>query len=78
MSKSTITMSEYLKKAECFIIPYYQRGYIWGKKRENGNNSVNFITQNLIEGFVKKKTVFLQGVTVVKKNETIILIDGLL
>ena len=76
MSKSTITMSEYLKKAECFIIPYYQRGYIWGKKRENGNNSVNFITQNLIEGFVKKKTVFLQGVTVVKKNETIILIDG--
>lgn len=77
MNKTTISMAEYINKAKLFIIPYYQRGYVWGKKRENGDNSVQFITQNLIDGYQNKKAeIFLQGVTVVEKDENIVLIDG--
>lgn len=75
--QSTITLEKYLNQVKCFIIPYYQRGYIWGKKRTNGDDSVSFISKTLIEGFRKsKKELFLQGVTVVDKNGTVTLIDG--
>lgn len=30
---ATITLREYLEKKKTFVIPYYQRGYVWGKSR---------------------------------------------
>ena len=30
---ATITLREYLEKKKCFIIPDYQRGYVWGKNK---------------------------------------------
>lgn len=81
MEKSTITLENYINKTQTFIIPYYQRGYVWGKKRENGDDSVHYITQTLLDGYEKskengKKEIFLQGVTVVEKNNSVYLIDG--
>ena len=28
---TTITLREYLNKKKVFVIPTYQRGYVWGK-----------------------------------------------
>ena len=35
---ATITLREYLGKKKDFVIPEYQRGYIWTKKRIEPKN----------------------------------------
>lgn len=76
--KATISLREYLNKGKSFVIPNYQRGYIWGKEREGGGkDSVTYMMDSLIGGYEDgKKEVFIQGVTVSTSNTDIILIDG--
>lgn len=76
--KSIISLREYLEKGKTFVIPDYQRGYIWGKENPKYTmNSVDHLLQsldNVIEQDGKK--LFLQGVTVIEQNNQIIVIDG--
>ena len=38
--KTTITLQEYLSKGKTFVIPNYQRGYIWGQEGRSKTNAV--------------------------------------
>jgi hypothetical protein len=73
-----ITLKEYLDKGKTFVIPNYQRGYIWGKLNKSDKNSVEFILDTIKLGFSKETDVFLQGMTVSESPEIgeIELIDG--
>ncbi|NLX67575.1 MAG: DUF262 domain-containing protein [Bacteroidales bacterium] len=73
-----ISLKEYLDKGKTFVIPNYQRGYIWGKsnKSDKDKNSVEFILDTKIDGFSKQTDIFLQGVTVSESDTNIELIDG--
>lgn len=75
---ATITLRQYLDKDMAFVIPDYQRGYIWGKKRAAGDDSVTYIMKTLTSKFRVSAPVFLQGVTVTESRECreIALIDG--
>ena len=74
-----ITLQEYLGKGKTFVVPEYQRGYVWGKKRVGEEkDSVTNLMEDLISHFFNNKNadVFLQGITVAEKGKEIILIDG--
>ncbi len=77
---ATITLREYLEKEKTFVIPNYQRGYVWGKKsKENDLDAVSYILEkSLIPGFKNNTPIFIQGITVTEKDKEkeIILIDG--
>ncbi len=74
---ATITLREYLEKEKCFVVPNYQRGYVWGKaKQGKGKDAVTYILDSLIQGFNDNVEVFIQGVTVSETDKDIILIDG--
>ena len=71
-----ITLEDYLEKKKTFVIPDYQRGYVWGKNRKDGKNSVEKLIDDLIFRFNNNSDVFLQGFTVTETQDEIILIDG--
>ena len=74
---ATITLREYLKKKN-FVIPYYQRGYVWGKNRPDGRkNSVSYLLEeSLIPNYKSESFVFLQGITVFEDKNQVVIIDG--
>ena len=73
---ATISLREFIEKKKTFVIPNYQRGYIWGKSRGSEKNSVQYALES-IENCVKNGTdLFLQGITVSETENQIILIDG--
>jgi len=75
---ATITLREYIGKNKIFVVPNYQRGYVWGKKpKESGKkDAVTYILENsLIPGFEKNTEVFIQGITVCE-GDRIVLVDG--
>lgn len=80
--KTTITLREYLgvlKDAGSFVIPDYQRGYVWGQKKKDAPvDSVSYLIHSLKEAYSEKKDVFLQGITVHEEKESydIVLVDG--
>ena len=81
MTSNTITLVEYLTKVDpnngAFIIPSYQRGYVWGQERVGQRvNSVVNILESLIDGFNNNKEIFLQGITVCEDGNNITLVDG--
>ena len=61
MANTIISLREYLNKGKSFVIPNYQRGYIWGKEREGGGkDSVTYMMDSLIAGYEDgKKEVFI-------------------
>lgn len=74
---ATITLREYLEKGKTFVVPNYQRGYVWGKKRpKDDRDSVSYMLDSLLDSFRNNTEVFIQGVTVSETEEGIILIDG--
>lgn len=76
---ATITLGEYLAKKKTFVIPEFQRGYVWGKKRKYGEkDSVSYILDDFILKYNsdRERDVFLQGVTVCEGEHEIMLIDG--
>ena len=84
--KNTIPLREYIGKLKGngrFVIPDYQRGYIWGQYNPNhfsqdGLDSVSFLVNSILKGFETKRDVFLQGITVhtVPSTNDIVLVDG--
>lgn len=74
---ATITLREYLEKGKTFVVPNYQRGYVWGRKRpKDDRDSVSYMMDSLLDSFRNNTEVFIQGVTVSETEEGIILIDG--
>ena len=75
---ATITLKEYLEKGKTFVIPNYQRGYVWGKKSKGKDlDAVSYMLEkSLIPGFKNNTPIFIQGITVTENDEEIILIDG--
>lgn len=73
---SIITLKDYLEKHKTFVIPAYQRGYVWGKNRDGEKNSVEKLIDDFITRFNSQSEMFLQGVTVTETSEEIVLIDG--
>lgn len=71
-----ITLKEYLEKGKTFVIPSYQRGYVWGKKRPGEKDSVSNFIDDLLSRYTEKAELFLQGFTVTEMGSEIILIDG--
>lgn len=80
MKNNTYTLAEYLNLVSqdgTFVIPSYQRGYVWGQEKPNQKkNSVDNILDTLIDGFNNDKDVFLQGITVCEVKPNIVLVDG--
>lgn len=80
MKKNTYTLSEYVNLVSdnrTFIIPSYQRGYIWGQEKTGvRKNSVVNILDTLIDGFKNEKDIFIQGITVCETGNDIVLVDG--
>lgn len=74
---ATITLREYLEKKKCFIIPDYQRGYVWGKNKPGeAKDAATHMMNSLVNGFKTKTKIFIQGVTVSESDKEIVLIDG--
>lgn len=79
---ATITLREYIEdkgRDKSFLIPNYQRGYVWGKtpKEKDRKDAVTYILEDsLIPGFNEQTQVFIQGITVCENPKQIILIDG--
>ena len=75
---ATITLKEYLEKGKTFVIPNYQRGYVWGKKTKGKDlDAVSYMLEkSLIPGFNNNTPIFIQGITVTENDKEIILIDG--
>ena len=77
MSNSVVSLKDLLEKNKRFVIPYYQRGYIWGKSHPDGSkDSVSYILDSITESFKNRSELFLQGITVTENEESITLIDG--
>ena len=84
--KNTIPLKEYIGKLKGngrFVIPDYQRGYIWGQYNhyhfsQDVLDSVSFLVNSILKGFETKRDVFLQGITVhtVPSTNDIVLVDG--
>lgn len=73
---ATITLAEYLAKGKTFVVPAYQRGYVWGKHRIGEKDSVSYLIDDIVMRFVNETDLFLQGVTVQETEREIVLIDG--
>ncbi|CAM4161549.1 DUF262 domain-containing protein [Flavobacterium antarcticum] len=76
MESPLISLKTYLEKGKPFRIPYYQRGYVWGKSRDSQKNSVQFLMESIVNCFKNNTDLFLQGVTVSESTTEIELIDG--
>ncbi|MDE5784253.1 MAG: DUF262 domain-containing protein [Prevotella sp.] len=80
--KTTITLQDYiniLNNKGCFVIPDYQRGYVWGqRKKGESTDSVSHLIHTLKKAYHPKQDIFLQGVTVHEKKNSydIVLVDG--
>ncbi len=75
MDKTTYTLNEFIEfsKKSSFVIPYYQRGYIWGKKTNKEKDSIHFLLDDLLK-VLEGRDVFLQGITTT--DDGIDIIDG--
>ena len=76
MESPLISLKVYLEKGKPFRIPYYQRGYVWGKSRDAQKDSVQFLIESIKNCYDNKTELFLQGVTVSESESEIELIDG--
>ena len=76
MSNNVITVGNFLIKHLPFLVPNYQRGYIWGKSRGNEKDSVSFLMESILNSFQNNTELFLQGITVCEHDNVIELIDG--
>lgn len=72
--KNELTLEDYILKGKTFVIPYYQRGYVWGKGNKT-DNAVDYMLTSIENGFEMKEDIFLQGITVTEDDQ-ITLIDG--
>ena len=68
INRTTISLREYiglLHNEGSFVIPDYQRGYVWGqRKKDEPIDSVTYLIGTLKDAYSLRKDVFLQGITV--------------
>ena len=82
INRTTISLREYiglLHNEGSFVIPDYQRGYVWGqRKKDEPIDSVTYLIGTLKDAYSQKKDVFLQGITVHGDDNSydINLVDG--
>ncbi len=82
VGKTAISLNEYiglLHNEGSFVIPDYQRGYVWGqRKKDETMDSVSYLIKTLKDAYASKKEVFLQGITVhgTADSYDINLVDG--
>lgn len=80
--EATVSLHDYinlLNNEGCFVIPDYQRGYIWGQRKKNNPvDSVTVLIRTLKDAFITEKDVFLQGITAhgITNSYDICLVDG--
>lgn len=84
--KSTINLGEYISKLKGkgqFIIPKYQRGYIWGQynstlANNNMQDSVTYLVDSILQHYENKAELFMQGITVshVEDKDDYVIVDG--
>lgn len=81
-NKTTISLRKYigiLNNKGFFVIPDYQRGYVWGQRKKNDPiDSVTHLIGTLKDAYPLNKDVFLQGITVhgVPNSYDITIVDG--
>ena len=73
---ATISLRQFLEKGKTFVIPNYQRGYVWGKSRGSEKDSVEYLLESIENSLTNNTELFLQGVTVTETDNEIKLIDG--
>lgn len=73
---TTKTLKDLLFSGKSFVIPFYQRGYIWGKSRNTQKNSVEYMLDSIFTHIQENKELFIQGITVCETDDKIELIDG--
>ena len=73
---TTIQLKGYLAKGKTFVIPYYQRGYVWGKQRNGEDDSVTYLMKDIRNRYESDSELFLQGFTVTERKNEIVIIDG--
>lgn len=73
---ATITLRQFLAKGKTFVIPNYQRGYVWGKSRGSEKDSVEYLLESIENILTNNTELFLQGITVTETDNEIKLIDG--
>lgn len=59
---ATITLREYLAKEKTFVVPRYQRGYVWGKgNRGKHKDAATYMMDSLINatGFISSKNAYI-------------------
>ena len=84
---SVITLDQYINLVKTddkwFVIPAYQRGYVWGKTSRGKTDSVTYLCQTLLDGYRNQSRLFLQGITLSEEKSAdgrrtgnYIIIDG--
>lgn len=75
-TNSTLCWRDVINKHKTLVIPYYQRGYIWGKASDKRTtDAVTFMLDTLENP--NGENIFIQGVTVWENDDDeIFLIDG--
>lgn len=74
-TESTLSWADVINKRKELVIPYYQRGYIWGKSsNKRSTDAVTFMLDSLEDK--RGEEVFIQGITVWEDTDSIYLIDG--
>lgn len=72
-----MTIRQLLQTAEGkFCIPVYQRRYVWGVEDDYGHNRVAKLTDELIAACADGADVFLQGITLVQREDGYEVVDG--
>lgn len=66
----------YFSSDKPFLVPYYQRGYVWGKSNADKEDTVRTILASILEGYRAGVSMFLQGITVSEGAEYVEIIDG--
>lgn len=75
MGTPIITLRQYLEKTGengRFVIPDYQRGYIWGQanlRDKEKEDSVNYMLNSLLTGYEEANNIVIQGFTVKESLE---------
>ena len=70
-----MNIKEYFENGN-FIIPNYQRGYKWGVPNKDKECAVSILMDSLINAYSKLPEYYVQGVTVYKDKNKVVLIDG--
>ena len=82
INRSTICLADFIGKLNqrgSFVIPDYQRGYVWGQKPKHASkevDSVTYMLRTILDGLQYDRDIFIQGVTVHESGDDIVLVDG--